>query len=196
MVAMLLRIPAALLLTAAIIIPSSMSAQWGRHFAIAAGPAIGVDDTPPDGGPHIRLSVAADPGPRTLNLLADLYVTRLVPGGETFTSTNGSLEFRNDETQIGIGLSGLITLLKDRTVSPYLLVGGVYRWSDANGRVVLLDAAGQVVTEDSVGLTADQFDTLFGAGTAIRWGSRHFLAEIRAYGGTIIYLPITVGLTF
>lgn len=193
---MVSRLAGVLLLAVATLIPNPASAQWGRRFTIAAGPAIGVDGTPPDAGVHFRSSVALDPGPRTLNLLADGYVTWLAPGSTTFTDPGGSIEFRDKETQIGIGLSGLVTLLRDRTVSPYFLIGGVYRWSDAEQRIVLRDAAGQVVDQDTLELNEDQFDVLLGAGTAVRWGTRRVLLEARLYGGTVIYLPITLGLAF
>jgi hypothetical protein len=188
--------PAVLLFAVAALIPDNASAQWGRRFTIATGPAIGIDGTPPDAGVHFRSSVALDKGPRTLTLLADAYVTRLVPASETLTFTDGSIEFRDEETQIGIGLSGLVTLLRDRAVSPYSLVGAVYRRSDASERAVLRDAAGQITDQATLELTENQFDILLGLGTAIRSGSRRILIEARLYGGTVIYLPITVGLTF
>jgi hypothetical protein len=193
---MALRVPAVLLLTVATLIPSSTSAQWGRRFTIAAGPAIGIDGTPPNAGVHGRLAVAIHPGPRTLNLLADVYVTGLLPGSETRTFTDGSIEVRDKETQMGIGLSGLVTLLRERAVSPYFLVGAVYRRSDADGRVVLRDAAGQIIDQVTLDLTENQFDILLGVGSAIQSGSRRVLIDARLYGGTAIYLPITLGLTF
>jgi hypothetical protein len=80
-------------------------------------------------------------------------------------------------------------------VSPYLLVGAVYRWSHASRRVWVQDAFGQVTRFNSE-LNEDQFDILFGLGTAIRLGTRRLLLEARVYGGTAVYLPVTLGLTF
>lgn len=183
------------LILCGLLTPSSTSAQWGSRFTIAAGPAIGIDGTPPDIGLHLRASAALDRGPRTLNLLADAYVTRLLPGGETFTDPGGSIEFRSQETQIGIGLSGLLTLRRDRAISPYVLVGGVYRRSDHGERVIVRDPSGPV-EEISEDFSHNQLDILFGAGAAFRSGTRRILLEARVYGGTALYLPITVGLTF
>jgi hypothetical protein len=185
----------ALLILSGLVMPGSSSAQWGGRFTIAAGPAIGIDGTPPDVGLHLRASGALDPGPRTLNLLADAYVTRLLPGSETLTDPSGSIEFRSQETQIGVGLSGLLTLRRDHPVSPYVLLGGVYRRSDHGERVIVRDPSG-AVDERSRDFSHNQLDVLFGAGTAFRSGTRRILIEARLYGGTALYLPVTLGLTF
>lgn len=51
------------LLALATAIANPASAQWGQRFTVAAGPAIGIDDMPPDIGVHLRASVAATPRP-------------------------------------------------------------------------------------------------------------------------------------
>lgn len=184
------------LLALATAIANPASAQWGQRFTVAAGPAIGIDDMPPDIGVHFRASVAATPRPSTFNVIADGYLTWLAPGTKTFNSPLGSLEFRNQETQIGIGLSGLVTFAQRQSLSPYLLVGGVYRRTDATTRVVERDPAGQVVDQAAADLERNDLDILVGLGAALRWGSRRVLVEARAYGGTVVYLPLTLGLTF
>jgi hypothetical protein len=190
------RVPAVWLLTLAIVFPDSTSAQWGRRFSVATGPAIGIDDTPPNAGVHLRASAAVAPGPRTLNLLADGYVTWLAPA----TVERGGVfeppfSVRERETQAGIGLSGLLSFLPRSSVCPYLLVGAVSRWSDANARLTVRDDSGQVISQISQDQTEHQFDILLGLGTAIRWGARRLLLEARLYGGTAITMPITIGLT-
>jgi hypothetical protein len=145
---------------------------------------------------HLRISAALHRGPRTLNLLADGYVTRLLPASETFRDLSGSIEFRSQETQIGVGLSGLLTLLRNRAVSPYMLLGGVYRYSDHGEQVIVRDPAGGPIDDLSQDFSQDQLDILFGAGAAFLWGTRRILLEARVYGGTAIYLPVTLGLTF
>lgn len=186
----------AVLIFSGLLVPSSSPAQWGRRFTIAAGPAMGIDGTPPDAGVHLRTSAALHRGPRTLNLLADAYVTRLLPASETFTDLSGSIEFRSQETQIGVGLSGLLTLLRDHAVSLYFLLGGVYRNSYHGEQVIVRDPAGGPIEDLSQDLSQDQLDILFGAGAAFRWGTRRILLEARVYGGTAVYLPLTFGLTF
>lgn len=192
---MFARISAVLLLTATLT-PGSASAQWGQRFTVAAGPAIGVDGTPPNAGAHLRASGALSRGPQTLNLLADAYVTWLAPATsvDIFPGV-GPVSTRNQETQVGAGLSALFSFFHQRTVSPYLLAGAVYRWSDASHRVEARNALGQLIRFDAE-VNEDQFDILFGLGTAIMWGTRRLLLEARVYGGTAIYLPLTVGLTF
>jgi hypothetical protein len=178
-----------------LLIPTPTFAQWGRRFAIAAGPAIAVEDTPPNAGVHFRTSAAFSPGPRTVNLLADAYVTWLAPATEVETFPGlGPVSSREQETQIGVGLSALFSFLREGSVSPYFLAGAVYRWSDASSRVEVDDGTGQITTFRS-SLNEDQFDILLGLGAAFRWGTRRVLLEARAYGGTTIYLPITLGLT-
>jgi len=188
-------VPPLSLLTIAFVIPSSTSAQWGRHFAVAAGPAIAVDDTPPYAGVHFRTSAALSPGPRTLNLLADAYITWMAPGTLEQPVTGGSFAVRDQETQLGVGLSGLLSFLRRGSVSPYLLVGGVYRWSDANRRLEARDDSGQVIDQVELSQNEDQFDILLGLGTAIHWGNRRLLLEARLYGGMAINMPITIGLS-
>ena len=185
-----------LLILSACLMPSSISAQWGRRFTIAAGPALSVDHTPPNAGVHLRSSVVIHPGPRTLNLLVDGYVTRLLPGSKTFADLSGSLELRREETQIGRGLGGLLTFLSQRRVSPFLLLGGVYRHTDGEQRAMLRDAAGQTVDDFTSDVSANQLDILVGAGFAFRWGTRRLLLEARAYGGMARYVPVTLGLSF
>jgi hypothetical protein len=107
----------------------------------------------------------------------------------------GIVTTRDQETQVGVGLNALFSFLHQNSVSPYLLVGAVYRWSHASRRAEALDAAGQVITFEAE-LNEGQFDSVFGLGTGIRWGTRRLLLEARAYGGTVIYLPLTIGLTF
>lgn len=184
------------LVALATLIANPASAQWGQRFTVAAGPSIGIDDIPPDIGVHVRASVAATPRPRTFNVIADGYLTWLAPGTKTFTSPLGSVEFRNKETQIGVGLSGLVTFARRQPVSPYLLLGGVYRRSDASQRAVRRDPDGQVVEEAAAELKANDLDILVGLGAAFRWGSRRLLVEARGYGGSVVYLPVTLGLTF
>ena len=186
----------AVLILSGLLMPGSSSAQWGRRFTIAAGPAVGIDGTPPDAGLHLRTSAALHRGPGALNLLMDAYITRLLPASETFTDPGGSIEFRSQETQIGVGLSGLLTILRDHPISPYFLLGGVYRLSDHGERVIVRDAGGVPIDNLSEDFSQDQLDILLGAGGAFRWGTRRILLELRVYGGTAIYLPITFGLTF
>jgi hypothetical protein len=169
-------------------------AQWGRQFSVAAGPAVVVKDSPPHAGATVRAAATLWRGPRTLNFQADAYGTWLAPGSEELAFTGAPIEGRR-EIQLGVGLSALVALAAERTVSPYLLAGGVYRWSDVNGSAGLRDPSGQVTDWVEIDLTQDQFDILLGLGTAIRAGTRRVLLEIRAYGGATIYLPITVGLT-
>ena len=102
----------ALVILTGLLMPSSSSTQWGRRFTVAIGPAAGIDGTPPNLGVHLPTSAVLDRGPRTLNLLADAYITRLLPGSQTFTDPSGSIEFRSQETQIGVGLSGLLSVLR------------------------------------------------------------------------------------
>jgi hypothetical protein len=172
------------------------AAQWGRHFSAAVGPAIVVDDAPPHAGATARAAGSLWPGPRTMNLLADGYLTWLAPGSEDFTFIDGSFNQRLREIQFGVGLSALIAVSPERSVSPYLLAGGVYRRSDISGETTIRDQSGQVTQQVELDQTQDQVDILLGLGTAIRAGARRILLEVRAYGGTTIYLPITVGLTF
>ena len=192
---MFARIFPLLLLVIATLIPGSALAQWGRRFTVAAGPAIGVDGTPPNAGAHLRTSAALSPEPRTLNLLADAYVTWLAPATTVdFFPGVGRVSTRDQETQLGGGLSAVITFFRQQAVSPYLLVGGVYRWSDASHRVEARDPLGQVIRFEA-DAQEDQFDILFGLGTAIRSGTRRLVVEARVCGGTTIYLPLTLGLT-
>ena len=193
---MLDRIFPLLLIVIATLTPGSALAQWGRRFTVAAGPAIGVDGTPPNSGAHLRTSAALSPGPRTLNLLADAYVTWLAPATsvDIFPGV-GPVSTRDQETQVGAGLSALFSFFHQRSVSPYLLAGAVYRWSDASHRVEARDPLGQVIRFEA-DVQEDQFDILLGLGTAINWGTRRLLLEARVYGGTTIYLPLTLGLTF
>jgi hypothetical protein len=190
------RIFPLLLLVIATLIPDSALAQWGRRFTVAAGPAIGVDGTPPNAGAHLRTSAALSPTPRTLNLLADAYITWLAPATtvDIFPGV-GPVSTRDQETQVGAGLSALFTFFRQQTVSPYLLAGAVYRWSDASRWVEARDPLGQPISFESE-VNEDQLDILFGLGTAISWGSRRLLLEARVYGGTAIYLPLTLGFTF
>jgi hypothetical protein len=51
------------------------------------------------------------------------------------------------------------------------------------------------MAEISSNIRASQFDLLLGLGTAIQSGRRQLLVELRAYGGTVIYLPLTFGVT-
>jgi hypothetical protein len=171
-------------------------AQWGQRFSVAAGPAIVVDNAPPHAGASVRAAASLGPGPRTLNLLADAYLTWLASGSEEFTFTNGSVVNRLRETQVGVGLSGLVAFSTRRAVSPYLLAGGVYRLSDIAGSSTVHDEFGQVVEQAEIDQTEDQVDILLGLGAAVRTGTRRVLVEARLYGGTTIYLPLTIGLTF
>lgn len=192
---MVLRTPAVLLLLLTTLVPSSASSQWGRRFTVAAGPAIGVDGTPPSGGAHLRTSAALSASPRTVNFLVDAYVTLLAGTAVDIFPGLGEVSTRDQETQIGGGASALFGFLHQRSVSPYLLVGAVYRWSDASRRVEARNALGEVTTFNS-DVNEDQIDILFGLGTALRWGTRRLLLEARVYGGTAIYLPLTFGVTF
>ena len=190
------RVVSLLLSAIIIVLPGSLVAQWGRRFSVAAGPVVAISDTPPHAGVHLRAAGALAPGPRTLNLLADGYVTWLAPGSvELRRVFEPPFDIRERETQVGIGLSGLLNFLPQGSVSPYLLVGAVSRWSDASVRLTLRDDSGQVINQISQDMTEHQFDILLGLGTAIRWGGRRLLLEARLYGGTAINLPITVGLT-
>jgi hypothetical protein len=120
------------------------AAQWGRHFSAAVGPAIVVDDAPPHAGATARAAGSLWPGPRTLNLLADGYLTWLAPGSEDFTFIDGSFNQRLREIQFGVDLSALVALSPEHSVSPYLLAGGVYRGSDIRGETTIRDQSGQV----------------------------------------------------
>jgi hypothetical protein len=60
----------------------------------------------------------------------------------------------------------MVNLDPEGSVSPYLLVGVLTRWSDVS---------------------------LLGLGTGISWGNRRLLLEARLYGGTAINMPITIG---
>ena len=171
-------------------------AQWGRRFSLSAGPAIVVDEAPPHAGIHLRGAAALLPGVRTVNLLADSYLTWLFPDSERLTFFDGSFEQRLRELQLGLGLSAFLALSAQAGFSPYLLAGGVYRWSDVAGENTIRDPAGQITNQAELDQTEDQLDILVGLGFAIRSGTRRVLIEARAYGGTTIYIPVTVGLTF
>jgi hypothetical protein len=183
------------LLVLLVVCPSSGAAQWGRHFSIAVGPSVGIDGTPPDIGAHFRVAGALAPGPRTLNLLADTYATWLAPGTREDFYPDGSLFVRDQENQFGIGVSGMLNFAARSSVAPYLLVGAVTRWSDANRRFEVRDLSGNPTQQGSISENKQQFDILLGLGTAITWGSRRLLLEARLYGGMAITMPITVGLT-
>jgi hypothetical protein len=183
------------LLTLVLLIPSPLAAQWGRHFSIAAGPSIGIDGTPPDAGAHVHVAGALAPGPRTLNLLADTYVTWLAPGTREDFFPDGSLFVRDQENQFGIGVSGMLNFAARSSVSPYLLVGAVARWSDANRQFEVRDLSGQPSQQGRISETEQAFDILLGLGTAISWGNRRLLLEARLYGGMAINMPIIIGLT-
>jgi hypothetical protein len=186
-------LPLLLLLVSALHQPAV--AQWGQRFSLAAGPAIVVQDAPPYAGVHVRAAAALLRRVRTFNLLADGYLTWLAPGTEQLIFTIGSVDRRARETQFGFGLSGLLTLPEDHGLAPYLLAGAVYRRSDATSEVTIREDTGQIFEFD-VDETDDQLDLLLGLGVAIRAGARRVLVEARAYGGTTIHLPITVGMTF
>jgi hypothetical protein len=179
-----------------LVLPSSGAAQWGRRFALAAGPAIGVQDRPPDGGFHLRGSIALTPRPHRLNLLLDGYATWMPEASSLQITPGGLVAIWDKETQLGAELAGLVTFRRQRSISPYLLVGSVYRWSDAGRRVELIDPSGVHVTELFSKLRDSQFDILLGFGAAVQSGRRQLLVEVRAYGGTVIYLPFTFGVTF
>jgi hypothetical protein len=176
--------------------PCSSAAQWGRRFAVTGGPAIGVQDRPPDGGFHLRGSVALSPRPHLLNLLLDGYATWMPEASEVQVTPAGFVAIWDKETQLGAEMAGLLTFRTQRSISPYVLVGSVYRRSNAGRRVELVDASGRQVTEIDSNTRASQFDILLGVGAAIQSGRRQLLVELRAYGGTVIYLPLTFGVTF
>jgi hypothetical protein len=179
-----------------VLIPGSATAQWGRHFTAAVGPSVGIDGTPPHVGVHVRISGALAPGPRVLNLLADGYVTWMAPGTREDVFFDGSSFFiRDQENQVGLGVNGMVNFSPRGSVSPYLLVGAVTRWSDANRRFELRDASGQITDQSRISQTEHQFDILLGLGTAFSWGARRLLLEARLYGGMAINMPITIGLT-
>jgi hypothetical protein len=184
-----------LCLASAVFIPGPAAAQWGRHFSLAAGPSVGIDGTPPDVGAHLRLSGALASGPRTLNLLADGYVTWMAPGTRETVFTDGSFLMRDQENQFGLGVTGMVNFSPRSSVSPYVLVGAVTRWSDADRRFELRDSSGQIVDQGRISDTEHQFDILLGLGTAFSWGARRLLLEARVYGGMAITMPITIGLT-
>lgn len=174
--------------------PLPLAAQEAQHFVLAAGPAFAIDDAPPDAGAHVRGSLLFGSMPRTLNLVADAYVTWLAPGTQRFVGFEGPVDVRRQETQVGLGLNGMISLLPSRAVSPYFLVGGVVRWSHLNGRVTVQNP--ELFEEADASVTRTQADILLGVGAAVRRGGHRLLFEARLYGGSVIYAPLTVGFTF
>jgi hypothetical protein len=174
--------------TLAAVVPASLHAQAmpaPRRYTLAAGPAVVLDHAPPSMGAHLRGSVAARAGLRPLNVVADVYATRLFPGTETVFAP-GPIGVRRAETQVGVGVSGQATLFPSRAVSPYLLAGAVLRHSSAT-----VSAEGESLKD-----TALQPDLLLGGGLSVRAGGRRLSLETRFYGGTTIYMPVTIGLTF
>jgi hypothetical protein len=169
------------LAAAAALAPAPVSAQAtlaSQRYTLALGPAVVLDHAPPSTGVHARASATAWTGPRPFNLVADVYATRLFPAG-------GAV--RLAETQVGLGVSGQATILPRSAVSPYLLLGAVLRHTSATATF-----EGAAAKD-----TALQPDILLGGGLSARaGGGRRVSLEARLYGGTTIYMPVTLGLTF
>jgi hypothetical protein len=164
-----------------------------RRFTLAAGPTFALESGPPNLGGHLRGSMALGTIPRPLNLVADAYVSYL-PFGSTTLPEAGPGSFETNELQIGTGLSGVLTLFPSRSVAPYLLVGGVVRWSSVESSFT--PAPGNATRAERVSGDATQGDILLGLGTHIRHGGRLVSIEARIYGGSAINMPVTVGISF
>ncbi|MDX2192911.1 MAG: hypothetical protein NW201_06125 [Gemmatimonadales bacterium] len=133
---------------------------------------------------------------RTLSLAAEVWGSWFTPKTLALGAPRGnSLSVRQDAWQVGSQLSGILNLLPNAAVQPYVVAGPVLRFDRGNSAVTEQLAAAAPSTQRFVS-SAVSLDASFGAGARIRLGDRHLVLDARVHAGAAIHFPITVGLTF